>query len=722
MGSHTKTQRCGKYIHKAMTDDNLMKSNCTQVPRLVQWMATLRCGLACPHCLSSTTEEGFQEMSLEKSFNLVEQVADLGVNEFLVTGGEPLARQDLHAVIEHLGRCGVSWSLNTAIMPSAEQRREIEKYPPMFVAVSLDGPESVHDEFRGRKGAFEEALTAIRYFSSLDNCEVAAGTTVTAFNFPTLRETFQIAFGSGAHAWGIHLPVAEGRASLQKDLFLSKKQLSWLLRFVAEKRKYFPINMADEFGYCGDWEPLVRDEPLYCGAGRTHCVVLPDGEVVPCTTLDRSTSAGNIYDRSLMDIWEHGFADLRKWEPQKRCKSCDYSIACQGACWLQRRHGKECYRELWHVPQALKTAAGVAICLGVLYTSGVDVTPVKASDKESTDTVSKEIGTDIEGSILRWRGDRLNARKLPGEIDFSSRYNLTPSLLKDPAGIHFLALIKGELPDDIQGRCSAIKKCLKTNQRSLSFAVLLWQELTECCLDGDSPEKRSGKEREALRNTMTALQRVTLKWRKEIYDKKLDPYLARGRTPGHSMISKKGPSPSQQLQHDTNKERWGLKEEALEGYLERHPYAESMQLTITAPDDGSFSLFSEGKEKSIKGKESIGIFEILVVPKQQHKLVLSSKSNKEEAYTVIPPSETELTYPDLLRLCYEQNADKLDVLVTNLLLHGREADLNAEKKAILMPAMRKLQKSLNEEAENKDNKKVFNIRYITWWLSDFWLF
>ena len=55
-----------------------------------------------------------------------------------------------------------------------------------------------------------------------------------------------------------------------------------------------PVTIADEIGYCGHWEALVRNEPFYCGAGRAGCAVLPDGEVVPCTTLDISTSAGNV--------------------------------------------------------------------------------------------------------------------------------------------------------------------------------------------------------------------------------------------------------------------------------------------------------------------------------------------------------------------------------------------------------------------------------------------
>ncbi len=303
-----------------------------EVPSLVQWMATLRCGLSCAHCLAVSHDTGFADMPLEKVLGLIDEVAAMGVAEFLVTGGEPLAREDLAEVIAHLGRRRVNWTLNTAAMPSRSLREAIAANKPGFVAVSLDGPREVHDAFRGKRGAYDEAIEAIRFFKSLDGVRLCAGTTVTTRNYDHLDETFHLAVASGADQWGIHLLVPEGRAAERPDLFLSKSQLKRLIKFVARKRRYFHVAMADEIGYLGYLEPLVRDMPLTCGAGRSQCVVLPDGEVVPCTTLDRSCSGGNIHERSLMEIWTGGFEDLRAWRLTGKCGQCDYAIACKGGC------------------------------------------------------------------------------------------------------------------------------------------------------------------------------------------------------------------------------------------------------------------------------------------------------------------------------------------------------------------------------------------------------
>ena len=86
-------------------------------PRLVQWMVTLRCPLSCPHCLTADPNGRGGELSLSQAGQLVEQVAALGAEELLLTGGEPLARPDLRQIIDILRANGVRWSLNTALMP-----------------------------------------------------------------------------------------------------------------------------------------------------------------------------------------------------------------------------------------------------------------------------------------------------------------------------------------------------------------------------------------------------------------------------------------------------------------------------------------------------------------------------------------------------------------------------------------------------------------------------
>jgi len=248
----------------------------------------------------------------------VDEAAELGVEEFLITGGEPLLRKDLPLILERLGAQGLPWSLNSALCPNETQRRAIGENPPLFVAISLDGPEALHDRFRGKQGCYRGALEAIRFFQGLE-VPVGIGTTVTRFNFEALEEMIPLIKELKPEVWGLHLLVPEGAAQGRPDLFLKPEQLSQLIRFVARLRPNLPVILADEAGALGDWEPLVRDSRFSCGAGLHSCVVSPEGELLPCTTQDRSQSVGNLKQQSLESLWRHGFSSVLQGHDCKQC-------------------------------------------------------------------------------------------------------------------------------------------------------------------------------------------------------------------------------------------------------------------------------------------------------------------------------------------------------------------------------------------------------------------
>ncbi len=587
----------------------------SKVPVLVQWMATLKCNLSCRHCLSVSLDNGFADMPLPSVKILIDEIAEMGVEEFLVTGGEPLSRNDLPEIVDYLGFKGQNWTLNTAVMPSGYQMKAFRKNSPGFVAVSLDGPRKIHDSFRGRKGAWKEAIEAIHFFRSLPGVRVCAGTTVTSHNYRYLEETFHLVAASGADQWGIHLLVPEGRAAFCSDLFLSKRQLKKLIMFVARKRQYFNVEMADEIGYLGSQEPLVRDFPLTCGAGRSQCVILPDGEVVPCTTLDRSFSAGNINQKPLMEIWEGGFSRLRKYEPEGECRECIYHPACRSGCWLQRKNGKECFREIWHVPDSLKTAAGITVCLGALaagQSRGSEIQIARSSDVQPV-----VFDPTLADGIIMDHYVELSAGCRSGSI-YSP---LSQFDTEDPAWDILSGFQQNTLPHSITDRCELVMNALNTEYPSLSLAALLWRVINEPLFE---TEGFSESEIEAVHSTLEALHRKAFQWRWVIFENRLDPYIRNGRSTDRPffMYSKAGPRPGEveryYLTADLNSERWGAADDTsgiTADYLLEHPYAEQMKLIFISSSPVEIRKYSgidsEPLNSDGNGRYAIGIFDVI---------------------------------------------------------------------------------------------------------------
>ena len=337
----------------------------TAAPIVVQCHLTLRCGLACAHCLAVHPGVRASDMPLVLWDKLCRESAALGVEEMLLTGGEPLRRDDFDGIVDCLRRYSLTWSLNTATCPSPSQQAAILRYPPAYVAVSLDGPADVHNAFRGSASAFTDATASLRFFSGIRGTTVCAGTTITTRNLPYFEETSALVRETGAHRWGIHLLLPEGRAQTREDLFPSTRQLRTLLESIARKRSEFPVSLCDELGFAGEWEPLVRDAGFFCAAGRAMCAVLPDGSVMPCSTLDPRHSQGNLNHTPLAEVWRTGFATQRRFQPKGKCARCPDLTVCGSGCWLQRVHGTQCFRQLWKIPDSFK-ATGIALCLGGL--------------------------------------------------------------------------------------------------------------------------------------------------------------------------------------------------------------------------------------------------------------------------------------------------------------------------------------------------------------------
>ena len=764
MGSRHGIKQKQALAHNPAAAAFFEKNNYTPAPLIVQWMATQGCSLSCPHCLCGEEGPPADELSLDEACGLVDQAAAMGAAEFLVTGGEPLERADLPDVIDRMRERGLRWSLNTSAYPGRALRKAMEKYPPCFAAVSLDGPREFHDAFRGRKGAFNQSLEALRYFARLTGGNATAGTTVNARNLELLDDTFSVVLESGATAWGLHLTFPEGKAKNAPGLALSRKQLRRLLAFAAAKKKYFPVVLADEIGFCGDMEPEVRQAPFFCGAGRAQLVVLSDGEVVPCTTVDRSESAGNIRMLPLETIWHSGFAEIRAMKLPKKCVACEYAPACGGGCWLQRRAGKQCFRDVWEKPRSYAAAAGLALCLGLAACThqgaaalqderdtlagsslaslalvarpgpGLPEIKAKSSGKKAAKAPVKaaaETGSDLpladepgklETAIVAWYFEQSCHKYSPPGYKLGKKSKqkdgAEKKLASDPAWKYLEKIKAGKYPKKLQKRAKRIKAALKTGQRSLAFSALLWRDLMLWCFDAPHPKKRTDKEDKLLAETLKAIEKKTGKWRSEIYEKKIDAFVsadAAGRS--HFFMRSKGYNPHEHflsVKAGFSMEHWGLKkysDKLTKEHMKAHPYGEAMSLDfeITKKGWSLKRLVGSGSVK-VKKKDKLGIFDILLVPEAGKKGEITLRfTSGTNTFDVMLPPKTQLLYGDVLRLLYAQNKKEMDAIIEK---EVKTYSLANEPHALYLPVLESQLANLPEDMKSLECnyvRKALNI-------------
>src|SRR5471032_3241616 len=82
-------------------------------PIYAVWEITLKCDLACRHCGSRAGHERTDELSTAECLDLVRQMAELGVRETTLIGGEAYLRADWLDIVRELKRHGMSPTMTT---------------------------------------------------------------------------------------------------------------------------------------------------------------------------------------------------------------------------------------------------------------------------------------------------------------------------------------------------------------------------------------------------------------------------------------------------------------------------------------------------------------------------------------------------------------------------------------------------------------------------------
>jgi len=132
---------------------------------VVVWNVTKACNLSCIHCYAGAGagRPRETELSSEEGFRLIDDLSLFGVPVILFSGGEPLMRPDLVDLANYAVQKGLRAVISTnGTLITAKKAEELKGIGLSYVGVSLDGLEEVNDRFRGKTGAFSEAVKGIR--------------------------------------------------------------------------------------------------------------------------------------------------------------------------------------------------------------------------------------------------------------------------------------------------------------------------------------------------------------------------------------------------------------------------------------------------------------------------------------------------------------------------------------------------------------------------------
>jgi MoaA/NifB/PqqE/SkfB family radical SAM enzyme len=169
---------------------------------------TQACDLKCKHCrANSRTLRHPLELSTAEAFHLIDQIAAMHVPLFVLTGGDPLKRPDLLAIVQYACRRGVRTSLTPSTTPLLVRDSifELKKSGLMRLALSLDGSTAdLHDGFRGVSGSHKRTLDAVRWCHEA-GLPVQINTTVSRHNVADLDNMIELLTSLGVPLWSVFI-------------------------------------------------------------------------------------------------------------------------------------------------------------------------------------------------------------------------------------------------------------------------------------------------------------------------------------------------------------------------------------------------------------------------------------------------------------------------------------------------------------------------------------
>ncbi|MDP2930877.1 MAG: radical SAM protein [Chloroflexota bacterium] len=338
--------------------DNLRPGDIIQ-PRLqlVAWEITRRCNLFCAHCRASAANGPYpDELTTTECFHLIDEILQVGKPIIILTGGEPLLREDVIPVAKYAVSRGLRVVMGSnGTLVSEQTAIALAGVPVSRLAISVDFPiPELQDNFRGQSGAFAAAMAGIAN-ARRAGLEIQINCTLTRLNVGYLNELLALALEVGAVAFHPFLLVPTGRGKGLESVELSPQEYEETLNWIYDKqvelgdRIFFKPTDAPHYlrvmkqrqKQDGEANATVKSAPAPhhpvhaitrgCLAGTGFCFISHRGRVQGCGYLD--VEAGNIREQPFSQIWADSplFNSLRDLSHIKgKCGACEYKRICGG--------------------------------------------------------------------------------------------------------------------------------------------------------------------------------------------------------------------------------------------------------------------------------------------------------------------------------------------------------------------------------------------------------
>lgn len=293
-------------------------------PYHVQWMVTRKCNYCCKGCNVWQAQDA-RELSTEEIKKGLDILKELGAIEIVISGGNPLLREDIDEIIEYASRSFITTVYDNGSM-AAEKIDALRNAD--FVAISIDSLDPAKNDYiKGVNGAWKKAIQVVERLHE-EGIPVSISPTISQLNLYEIVDFTKFFLRKGIPLW--YCLYSYDSAEEQAQLFkIGKKNDAFLITdrkamvklcdsLIEARRKNGNILMTNKTLETIKCLYLEGKRTWKCRALQNFFMVDHLGKVAGCHLHEPVAS---IFD--LPKVWNsEKFSKLRK--VYSECTECTY--------------------------------------------------------------------------------------------------------------------------------------------------------------------------------------------------------------------------------------------------------------------------------------------------------------------------------------------------------------------------------------------------------------
>lgn len=306
------------------------KAIAKEIPLSGTFELTSRCNFCCEMCYVHDESHSRDKLSTEQWLKLAQEAKKAGTLFLLLTGGEPLIRDDFAYLYTELRKMGFMVSINTNGSLLHKYFELFSKYPPARVNISLYGADNETYERFCKTKAFSQVIENIKALKEM-GISVKLNTVFTNKNSHQYKQIIDIAnsldapLSTTAYAYP---QVRLDKAFAENSGRMSPYEAAQCT-INCEKYRFTNVDFSKRAKEILQKPDEDKCDRVSCRAGRAAYWITSEGIMQPCGLLPKIQI--DVFENGFEKAWKQLVAEVKEIRLPKKCVDCKYSNICH-AC------------------------------------------------------------------------------------------------------------------------------------------------------------------------------------------------------------------------------------------------------------------------------------------------------------------------------------------------------------------------------------------------------